>query len=216
MKKLKILAQCDSLKGWREIAFIMSMTQRAWPNYVLYCESVAISGIIDINKMATMLDYLWQRLVEKKIEDAEDESECSAMLDRLYLNQQILSEQEAFGAQAALYVCELIEQVLLARINQERRRASLVREKAIEILSRFIQLQTYGVLVEDNDEVSGIDDNELVNVLDHHPLMKRELGFQRTLVQHLRASGSPSPKLMGVLRDMSRDDDVSNLGITIE
>lgn len=216
MNKHKVLSQCDSLKGWREIAFIMALAQRAWPNYVLFSESVAIPGMESADEMAKMLKKLWQILQDQKIEDAINESEFAEMLDRLSLNKQILAEQEAFGAEAAHYVCDLIEQVLLARINQQKRRASLAREKAIEILSRFIQLQTYGVLDEEGVDEESIDETELVSLLDHHPLMKRELAFQKTLVQHLRASGSPTPKLIKELQKMSSDEDVSNLGIAIE
>jgi uncharacterized protein YjaG (DUF416 family) len=75
MNKHKVLSQCDSLKGWREIAFIMALAQRAWPNYVLFSESVAIPGMESADEMAKMLKKLWQILQDQKIEDAINESE---------------------------------------------------------------------------------------------------------------------------------------------
>ena len=211
MRKPKLLSQIEGLKGWREIAFIVALAQRAWPNFVLFYESCDLPGVTPTAEMAEDLAYIWGLFQDKNVDNIEDDPRVGEILDRLAENIDLLTELEEFGAVAAVYFCGLLEQSLLCRLNQEKRRAADAREQAVELVAQFIQLQAFTSL---DDEDAG--ENELVKILDQHPLMQRELSFHGELVDWLRSNGSPAPKAILELCQLARDGDLSNLGIALD
>ena len=65
-------------------------------------------------------------------------------------------------------------------------------------------------------EGEGLDENELVRVFEHHPLLKDDKLFQRDTVMALKKQRTPKEAFLAELRAGASNDGVSNLGISLE
>jgi hypothetical protein len=65
-------------------------------------------------------------------------------------------------------------------------------------------------------EGEGLDDNELVRLFEHHPLLKDDKLFQRDLVLALKRQRVPREDFIAELREQAANGGVSNLGIALD
>lgn len=65
-------------------------------------------------------------------------------------------------------------------------------------------------------EGEGLDDDDLVGLLDRHELMQAELAYQQALVQMLRRRRTPDEDFVAELRELAANGGVSNLGISLD
>ena len=166
---LKAVAQ---LKGLREVTFLLALSERSFPNYALFADAV---GLKTGAKMRLLLDSCWDMLEERP-----SESEIPKMLARLETLSPDVDEYDAYGVYPAFDFCQLLEQALLNRLNPSKHRASEAAQLATATVMNFIELS----------EGDGLDEDELVRLLEQHPLMKEDKLFQRALVLALKKPGS--------------------------
>ena len=191
---IKAVAQ---LQGWREFTFLLALSERSFPNYALFADAV---GLKTGAKMRLLLDSCWDMLEERP-----SESEIPKMLARLETLSPDVDEYDAYGVYPAFDFCQLLEQALLNRLNPAKHRASEAAQLAIATVMNFIELS----------EGDGLDEDELVRLLEQHPLMKEDKLFQRDLVLALTKQRTPTGRFIEETRTMAANNGISNLGIEI-
>ncbi|HTN34530.1 MAG TPA: YjaG family protein [Marinobacter sp.] len=191
---LKAVAQ---LQGWRECAFLLALAERAYPNYALFADAV---GLKTKAKMRQTLDLGWEMLQQDVAESA-----IPKLLARLEALAPDVDAYDAYGVYPAFDFCQLLEQALLNRLNPTKHRATDASRLATATVMSFIELSEGGEL----------DDDELMRLLDQHPLMKEDKIFQREVVLALKRQRTPTEQFVGTLRAGAANDGVSNLGISL-
>ncbi|MBZ2169891.1 YjaG family protein [Marinobacter sp. F4216] len=197
MNANQFLKAVSQLQGWRECAFLLALAERSFPNYALFADAV---GLKTGAKMRQLLDLGWDLL-----QDSSSEAAIPQLLARLEGLSPDVDAYDAYGVYPAFDFCQLMEQALLNRLNPARHRASEASQLATSTVVSFIE-------VSEGDELS---EDDLVRVLDHHPLMKEDKAFQRDLVLSLKRQRTPTESFVEKLRDDAANGGVSNLGIAL-
>ena len=192
---LKSVAQ---LQGWRECAFLLALAERSFPNYALFADAV---GLKTGGKMRQLLDLAWDML-QKDVADAA----IPQLLSKLETLCPNVDEYDAYGVYPAFDFCQLLEQALLNRLNPNKHRATEASQLATRTVMDFVEMS----------EGEGMDENELVRVFEHHPLLKDDKLFQRDTVMALKKQRTPKEAFLAELRAGAANDGVSNLGISLE
>ncbi|MFP3978822.1 MULTISPECIES: YjaG family protein [Marinobacter] len=190
---LKAVAQ---LQGWRECAFLLALAERSFPNYALFAEAVDLKTG---GKMHQILDLAWGTLQEDVAESA-----IPQLLVKLEALSPDVGAYDAYGVYPAFDFCQLLEQALLNRLNPSKHRATEASQLATSTVMSFIELS----------EGDGLEEYELVRLLDSHPLMKEDKAFQRNLVLELKRQRTPVEQFITEVRETAANDGVSNLGIS--
>ncbi|MBK1874347.1 YjaG family protein [Marinobacter sp. 1-3A] len=190
---LKAVAQ---LQGWRECAFLLALAERSFPNYALFAEAVDLKTG---GKMHQILDLAWGTLQEDVAESA-----IPQLLVKLEALSPDVDAYDAYGVYPAFDFCQLLEQALLNRLNPSKHRATEASQLATNTVMSFIELS----------EGEGLEEYELVRLLDSHPLMKEDKAFQRNLVLGLKRQRTPVEQFIAEIREIAANEGISNLGIS--
>jgi uncharacterized protein YjaG (DUF416 family) len=196
MNRLKFQKSLNALNGWRERAFILALAERAFPNVRLYLASIEEGE--DLNDR--YIDKAWQALISDL-----DEEGIVALLDIALAHMPDLENNEHYGALPTHDCLSIIEQALLAGINDEKSRALAASQLSLETITQFIEFS-------EGDELS---ENQLVKLFDSHPLIEREFSFQAELSELLRSSSHPGEELLSTIRELAQDEGISNIGISL-
>jgi len=197
MNANQFLKAVSQLQGWRECAFLLALAERSFPNYALFADAV---GVKTGAKMRHLLDLAWGMLQKDASEAA-----IPQLLAKLEGLSPDVNAYDAYGVYPAFDFCQLLEQALLNRLNPGKHRASEASHMATATLINFIELS----------EGEGLDEDELVRLLDQHPLMKEDRVFQRDVVLALKRQRTPTEQFVQSLRASAANDGVSNLGISL-
>ncbi len=186
------------LQGWRECAFLLALAERSFPNYALFADAV---GLKTGAKMRQLLDLGWDML-QKDVSEAA----IPQLLSKLEALAPNVDDYDVYGVYPAFDFCQLLEQALLNRLNPDKHRASDASRLATSTVMNFVEMS----------EGEGLDDDELVRLLDHHPLMKEDKLFQRDLVLALKRQRTPTEEFVRELRATAANQGVSNLGVALD
>ncbi|MDN6318243.1 MAG: YjaG family protein [Marinobacter sp.] len=197
MNANQFLKAVSQLQGWRECAFLLALAERSFPNYALFAEAVDLKTG---GKMHQMLEQAWGMLQEE-----EAETTIPPLLAKLEGLSPDVEAYDAYGVYPAFDFCQLLEQALLNRLNPAKHRATEASQLATGTVMSFIELS----------EGEGLEEDELVRLLDSHPLMKEDKAFQRNLVLALKRQRTPIEEFISELREDARNEGVSNLGISL-
>ena len=198
MNANQFLKAVSQLQGWRECAFLLALAERSFPNYALFADAV---GLKTGGKMRQLLDLAWDML-QKDVADAA----IPQLLSKLETLCPNVDEYDAYGVYPAFDFCQLLEQALLNRLNPNKHRAAEASQLATRTVMDFVEMS----------EGEGLDENELVRVFEHHPLLKDDKLFQRDTVMALKKQRTPKEAFLAELRAGAANDGVSNLGISLE
>ncbi len=198
MNANQFLKALEQLHGWRECAFLLALAERGFPNYALFADAL---GLKTGAKMRQLLDLGWDLLQE-----APSEAAIPQLLAKLESLSPDVDAYDAYGVYPAFDFCRLLEQALLCRLNPDNHRASEAAQWAMETVMNFIEVS----------EGDGLDDDELVRLLDQHALMKADKAFQRDLVLAVKRQRVPTVAFIAELRTLAANDGVSNLGISLQ
>ena len=197
MNANQFLKAVSQLQGWRECAFLLALAERSFPNYALFAEAV---GLKTGGKMHQILDLAWSTLQEGVTETA-----IPQLLAKLEALSPDVEAYDAYGVYPAFDFCQLLEQALLNRLNPSKHRATDASQLATGTVMSFIELS----------EGEDLEEDELVRLLDSHPLMKEDKTFQRDLVLTLKRQRTPLEKFITDIREDAANEGVSNLGISL-
>lgn len=197
MNANQFLKAVSQLQGWRECAFLLALAERSFPNYALFADAV---GLKTGGKMHQILELAWGSLQEDVAETA-----IPQLLVKLEALSPDVEGYDAYGVYPAFDFCQLLEQALLNRLNPSKHRATEASQLATSTVMSFIELS----------EGEGLEEDELVRLLDSHPLMKEDKAFQRDLVLALKRQRIPVEQFIEDLRVNAANEGVSNLGISL-
>jgi len=198
MNANQFLKAVSQLQGWRECAFLLALAERSFPNYALFAEAV---GLKTAGKMRQLLDLGWESLQKDTHEAA-----IPQLLTKLEGLCPSVDDYDAYGVYPAFDFCQLLEQALLNRLNPDKHRASDTSALATKTVMDFVELS----------EGDGMEESELVDLFEHHPLLKEDKIFQRDLVLALKRQRVPREEFIAELREQAVNDGVSNLGIALD
>ncbi|MBW4936607.1 YjaG family protein [Marinobacter sp. F4206] len=197
MNANQFLKAVSQLQGWRECAFLLALSERSFPNYALFADAV---GLKTGGKMRQLLDLAWDMLQKDTAESA-----IPQLLAKLESLSPDVDAYDAYGVYPAFDFCQLLEQALLNRLNPTKHRATDASQMATGTVMSFVELS-------EGDE---LDEDELVRLLEQHPLMKEDKTFQRDIVLALKRQRTPTEQFVDKLRGDAANDGVSNLGISL-
>ena len=197
MNANQFLKAVQQLQGWRECAFLLSLAERAFPNYALFAEAMELKTGA---KMRQILDAAWDLLKPDAIETATPQ-----WLRRLEALAPEIEDYDAYGVYPAFDFCQLLEQGLLNRLNPGKHRATEASQLATATVMSFVEMS----------EAEDLNEDQLVRLLDQHPLMKDDKLFQRNLVLELKRQRVPRQEFIDGLREQAQNAGVSNLGISL-
>ena len=198
MNANQFLKAVSQLQGWRECAFLLTLAERAFPNYALFADAV---GMKSGGKMRQLLDLAWGMLQK----DAS-EAVIPQLLSKLEALSPNVDEYDAYGVYPAFDFCQLLEQALLNRLNPNKHRATEASQLATKTVMDFVEMS----------EGEGMDDDELIRMFEHHPLLKEDKLFQRDTVLALKRQRTPREDFIAELKAEAANDGVSNLGISLD
>jgi hypothetical protein len=193
----QFLKAVSQLQGWREFTFLLALAERSFPNYALFADAV---GLKTGAKMRQLLDLGWEMLQKDTSEAAVPQ-----LLAKLESLSPDVNAYDAYGVYPAFDFCQLLEQALLNRLNPSKHRATDASQMATATVVNFIELS----------EGEGLEDDELVRLLEQHLLMKEDKVFQRDLVLSFKRQRTPTAQFVGRIRADAANDGVSNLGISL-
>lgn len=197
MNANQFLKAVSQLQGWREFIFVMALSERSFPNYALFADAV---GLKTGGKMRQLLDLGWEML-QKEVSEAA----IPQWLAKLESLSPDVNAYDAYGVYPAFDFCQLLEQALLNRLNPAKHRATEASQMATATVMNFIELS----------EGEGLDEDELVRLLEQHPLMKEDKVFQRELVLSFKRQRTPTAQFVDRVRSDAANGGVSNLGISL-
>lgn len=195
MKDQQFLKQLEKLHGWREMAFILALAERAYPNYAMFAALVQPSWG---DTLRQCLDHGWRYLSLKK-----HDVDVFRELARLETAVPIPEEHDMYGVYPALDMVWLLEQAFLTQVNPDRRRAMEASQRSLNTVTGFVEMT----------EGEGLDDERLVDLFDRHELVRFERDFQKAALKWLRQCESPLQGAIDELRVLAANDGVSNLGL---
>ncbi|GGC79659.1 YjaG family protein [Marinobacter halophilus] len=198
MNANQFLKAVSQLQGWRECAFLLTLAERAFPNYALFADAV---GMKSGGKMRQLLDLAWDLLQEDATEAA-----IPQLLTKLEALSPNVEDYDAYGVYPAFDFCQLLEQALLNRLNPNKHRATDASHLATKTVMDFVEMS----------EGEGMDEDELVRLFEQHPLLKEDKLFQRDTLLALKRQRTPRGDFISQLRTDAANDGVSNLGISLE
>ena len=198
MNANQFLKAVSQLQGWRECAFLLTLAERAFPNYALFADAV---GMKSGGKMRQLLDLAWGMLQKDASEAA-----IPQLLSKLETLSPNVDEYDAYGVYPAFDFCQLLEQALLNRLNPNKHRATEASQLATKTVMDFVEMSEGG----------GMDDDELIRMFEHHPLLKEDKLFQRDTVLALKRQRTPREDFIAELKAEAANDGVSNLGISLD
>jgi len=189
--------QLEQLSGWRQFAFLLALAERAFPNFALFAE---ITRPEDGDRFRNGLNQGWAMLEQKN-----HNVDVFKLLTRLETACPDPEAHDFYGVHPALDAWQILEQALLCHVNPDKKRAADGAAMAMNTVVTFIEVT----------DGEGLDENELVRLLEKHELTDAEQGFQQTLVERLRPRKAPDEVLVEELRTMARNDGISNLGLEV-
>lgn len=197
MNANQFLKAVSQLQGWRECAFLLALAERSFPNYALFADAVELKTGA---KMRQLMDLAWDMLQKDASEAA-----IPQLLAKLETLSPDVNAYDAYGVYPAFDFCQLLEQALLNRLNPGKHRATEASGIATTTVMNFVEMS----------EGEDLDEDELVRLLDQHPLMKEDKAFQRDLVLDLKRQRTPTSQFVERLRQQAVNDGVSNLGVSL-
>lgn len=204
MNRQKFQKSLQSLNGWRERAFVLGLAERALPNACLYFESIEHQPLAPSDfpyGLSELMDRVWQHLLL-----TPNEEQIVELLDQVIACIPDAQQSDHYGLLPAVDCLSLVEQALLAGINNDKKRASEASQFSLETVIQFIEF---------SESEGSLTENQLIKLFDSHPLVEREFSFQSEMNDMLRKASHPGDGFVEELRSLAQDDGVSNIGISL-
>ncbi len=193
MAKLNTFQQVRELEGWYASAFALTLVERMFPNYQLFCEATEFA---DANLMRNTLDALWDWLASPR--------------SRINYEVQLLKVEEVtpdvdqfdnYGVYPALDFAVSLAALLNQMSGDDPQGGVVVSKISQGCVEAFIEATC-------ETEMSS-------EAIRSHPLMQWELASQQAVLEYLQQKPQRNKQLSIELKDLATSEGISNIGIEI-
>jgi len=196
---LNLERELETFEPWQLTAFSAALTERMFPNFALFARLV---GFGDPARMRLLLDGVWDSLAGTGAKVNFD-----VQLDQVEANMPDLDEYDMYGALPALDAIVALNATINCLLEKDRSEAATVGQLSRESVATFIEV------TESDDELS---DEDLVRLINTHELMQAEDSFREEVIERLQSHRQPTAAFVRELRELARNEGVSNIGISDE
>jgi len=180
------------LTHWQHLAICTALTERSFPNYLLYCE---IEGL-DPQPLRKMLNKVWEFLRGQLKSTKNIEQQLEALTD-------LIPDPETkdhYGAYPAMDTALALQSCLQAIVDSSIEDAEAILMMMAERLEEVIALQS--------------DDDDAEPDLDNSPLWQRHQAFIDQLMSLISSQASHADTVKTLI-PLAQDEGVSHLGICV-
>jgi len=196
---LNLERELERLEPWQLTAFSAALTERMFPNFTLFAR---LAEFGDPARMRWLLDGVWESL-----SGSGAKVNFALHLEQVEANMPDLDEYDMYGVLPALDAMVALSATLNALLEKDRSEAANVGLLSRESVATFIEV------TERDDELS---DEALVRLINTHELMLAEDSFRGEVIERLQSQRQPSAAFVRELRELARNEGVSNIGISDE
>ncbi|WP_020408245.1 DUF416 family protein [Hahella ganghwensis] len=197
MASIKHFKQLEQLKGWRQQVFLAALAERAMPNLVFFTDLLQVDLPVFPDRL---IEAIWHSIDSRETIKVQPQIEALETLD------EVLAGREEYGALPARDAVEQILNALESLLMPASELARKAAESSLQTVASFVEFS----------EGEGLEEHNLVMLLERHPLTRTELAFQRDLVGMLKKAPVPNASLLREFRTLAAQDGVSNIGIALQ
>ena len=191
----KFHRQLDALSHWQLTAITAAVTERAWPNYALFCE---LAEFESANELRHSLNLVWD--FTAGLQSAKN---FERLLERLEDGTPAAEEYDMFGVQLALDFTASLHCTINCAMK------SSVDEVASSLT---LSLSTIGKFIKAT-EAEELHGTELSQYIENHELYEVQQLFIDELLRMVKAQKKASKQFTKELRAFAANEGVSQLGI---
>lgn len=175
-------------------AFMAALCERLMPNYALYAQA---AGQGDVKALSSVMSLVWERL---QVREARIDFDLQA--DKLAACQPP-AEDDSFGARRAMETVAALTALLDTLRGGSQEAVIEVSRTSRSGVQAFIAM------------TEGDEDSDILAAKEReHPLMADENGFQDAVLAAVEVSLDRDA--LKALRQLGRNEGVSNLGVSLE
>ncbi len=190
-------SKISSLNEWQLAAYTAAHAERLFPNFELFA-NVTESKDADVLRMA--LDKVWDHLCQRGNCNTETQ------LQRVEEQTPDVEQYDMYGVYPALDAAVTVTAALEQLDHPSPDEALNISLLAEETVASYLE-----VIAEPT-----LSDEELVRFINTHELMEQQLGFAENLLDQLTLLNTPKAHVLDELRELARNQGVSNIGICVD
>ena len=190
--------QIRDLEPWQQMLFATALSERMFLNFALFSR---LMNFGDADKMRNLLNSIWDEQMQRGTK-----VNYEVQLNHVEDNIVDLDEFDMFGAIPARDAMMALFSTLIFKLEQESDEVVAVSNLSYDTIGAYVEF------AEADDQMS---DEELVRLINMHDLMLDEDAFQEALLEQL-AGASFKPAVVESVRELARNQGVSNIGISDE
>ncbi len=190
--KLSTFQQVRELNLWQGVAFSVTMIERMYPNYQLFCEVTEHQGAEQFRKTLNTL-WTWLGASKSKVNFA-------VQLEKIESETPDASEYDNFGVYPAIDTAISMACLINLIQGEDDTGAVIVSKLSQGSVEAFIEASSAEPM--SKDEVKD------------HPLMQWEIAFQQELVAFI-STATITPDTIAQLKTMAVSEGISNIGLEI-
>ena len=186
--------QLMKLLPWQKVSFIAALAERSFPNYKLFSEACETG---DAKQFRLSLDLFWESLTVKN-----SKINFTIQFDRFEPIIPNVDKFDVYGVYPALDACVTLNSAFNSLVAPDPDVNEAMNASRVSI----------GTVASYLEALAGEELDEDIIFADE--LMKGEIEFQQAVLELLTVQ--KSPESMKALRQFAKNDDVSNIGITLD
>lgn len=194
MARLNIFQQVRELDGWKASAFALTLVERMFPNYQLFCQT---TDFADEKAIRNSLDILWEFIAFPKTK-----INITAQLEKLEESTPDIAQFDNYGVFPAVDFAVSLDALFNQLNNSDEQGAVVVAKVSQGCVESFIEATSEQNLT--SEEIKA------------HPLMQFEIETQLELLSLLQNSNSRNKEIVEELRQIALSEGISNIGIERE
>ncbi|MBP0047159.1 YjaG family protein [Marinobacterium sp. AK62] len=194
---LNLEPELETFEPWQLTAFSAAMTERMFPNFALFARLVEFG---DAAKLRQILDGVWDSLTGRA-----GKMNFEVQQEAVEANMPDLEEYDMYGALPALDAVVALNATLSCILEKDVSAAASIGQLSRECVATFLEV------TEGDDQLS---DEELVKLINTHDLMLAEDDFREEVIERVRGQKHPNAEWVASLRELARNEGVSNIGIS--
>ncbi|SIO93686.1 YjaG family protein [Vibrio spartinae] len=185
----------QKLTPWQQITFMVSLCERMYPNYAMFCEHTVFAAHPTYRQI---LDTVWESLTVKSAK-----IDFERQLEKL---EELIPSQDAFDVYAvypAIDACEALATLLHSLLDRDQLTEALEQVSTISV-NTVVQLE------EAQTDLAITNENQKQN-----EAVCAEWDMQWAIFRALKEAEERDIDLIKSLRDELREERVSNIGVSL-